>query len=527
MKKRKKKILLIAVLFLILVAAACYTVLIQPLLEKEEMVYEEGQIFSGNFKVEVVESGALTYILHDIAYNIDVNVTDETEDDEDEEDEDEELVQKYLEIEEVYALAGVHVMAGDPLLRFSESSVAAVRSLLQSALINAKADYNEAEIEYELAVLEAESTYEIQKINGKYAETIYEASNTQIQGDITSMELERQSLSEKTADLQEAVEEAEENYAEAKANYDAVYTNYMEYFYITDNVDSFTIGQTNYRNAKSTFERAESSLTQAKQNLQNNADQIAQLEQDIALAKASSTLNALTVQQTYSESKMNADNAEYIRSASLEGLLEDLQESKEEQKELEEKLADFEALVGTDGIVYATEDCLITEANYESGDTLETTGNLFSYATKEGMYITVDVTQEDIVTLDVGDVVSIDFNAYEEMYQGYIEAINTTATAAGSNTVSYQVTVHVIGTLDKLFDGMSANVSFVIEEKEETLYVERKAIVSQSDREYVYVKDGLAGRELIEVKTGLRNENYVEILEGITAEDTIYIPVKK
>ncbi len=526
MKKRKKRMILIVVLLMILIAAACYTVVIQPLLEKEEIVYEEGQVFNGNFKVEVVESGSLTYSIYDIAYDIDVNVATESEDEEEDEEE-EELVQKYLEIEEVYTLAGMPINVGDPLLKFSESSITAVRNLLQSALVNAKADYNEAEIEYELAVLEAESTYEMQKINGKYADTVYQASYSQVQGDITSMELEKQKLIGKTADLQEAVTEAEEAYAEAKQEYDEVYASYMEYFSETDNIASFTIGQNNYRNAKSAYERAESTLEQARQNLDNNQEQIAQLEQNMVLAKASSTIDKLTVEQTYSENKMNAENADYTRSATLEGLAEDLQESLEEQKALEEKLADFEALVGTDGIVYAKEDGLITEAAFESGDTLETTGNLFSYAVENGMYITVDVTQEDIVTLAVGDAVSIDFGAYEDIYQGYIESINTTATAAESPTVSYQVTVHVIGTLDKLFGGMSANVSFVIEEREETLYVERKAIVEQNGHEYVYVKDGLTGKTLKEVETGLRNENFVEILSGITQEDIIYISVKK
>ena len=74
---------------------------------------------------------------------------------------------------------------------------------------------------------------------------------------------------------------------------------------------------------------------------------------------------------------------------------------------------------------------------------------------------------------------------------------------------------------------MTANVSFVTKEKTDAIYVQRKAIVEENGKTYVYVKNGLAGRTLTEVETGLRNESYVEIISGITAEDTVYVPVQK
>ena len=52
------------------------------------------------------------------------------------------------------------------------------------------------------------------------------------------------------------------------------------------------------------------------------------------------------------------------------------------------------------------------------------------------MRISVDVTQEDIVDLQVGDAVDITFTAYpEDTYTGSILSINTTATSDYSNTV--------------------------------------------------------------------------------------------
>ena len=524
--KKKKRLILILAGLVILVCAACYTVLIKPLLEKEEVVYEEGQVHQGEFVVEVVESGSLEYTIQNITYDVDVNVADnEEEDEEDEEEDDDELVQKYLEIEEVFVASGMPVKAGDALLKFSEDSVDAVRKLLQAALVNAQADYNEAEIEYKLAVLEAESSYEMQKINGKYVDGIYKDSKSQIDNNITSMELEIQTLSGKTASLQEAVDEAQENYNEAKASYETIYDNYMMYYNNIDNIVSTMDAQNGYLNEKNTYERAESSLEKAKENLQSNQEKIEDLEQEIALAKAKSVIQKLETEQSYYENKISADNAEYSLNATLEGLVEDLNEAEEEKETFEKKLADFEKLVGENGTLYASEDGLITAVSYDAGDTLEQVGNLFSYATEETLHITVDVTQEDIVTLTVGDEVRVTFSAYEEPFVGFIESINTTATSAETPTVSYQVDIRVIGSLDQLFGGMSANVAFVTAKKNDAVYVERKAIVEENGKEYVYVKDGLMGKVLTEVETGLRNESYVEILSGLSALDTVYVRV--
>lgn len=526
MTKKHKKILIGIVFLLVLIIAACYTVFIQPLLEKEEIVYEEAEVFKGPLTVQVVESGSLEYTIHNITYDIDVNVTEEDDDEDEEEEDEEELVQKYLEIEEIYAASGTSVTSGAALLKFSDDSVEGVRKLLQNALINAEADYNEAETEYKLAVLEAESNYEIQKITGKYAGTIYSDESSLVGNDITAMELEIQNRTANIASLEEAVDEAQENYNEVKAEYDEIYYSYMNHYTSTENAPSFMIAQNNYLNAKNSFERAESSLEQAKQNLENNAEQIEKLQQEVVLAKAKSTIDKLEVQQTYSENKLNSENAEFSLNVTLESLIEDLEEAEEEKVVLEEKLAAFEKLVGEDGIVYATEDGLVTAVNYSAGDTLERVGTLFSYATEDTMSITVDVTQEDITTLAVGDKVTIKFSAYEEAFEGYIESINTTATSAETPTVSYQVVIHVIGTLDKLFGGMSANVSFVTAEKEDTIYVQRKALMEENGKTYIYVKNGLVGKTLTEVETGIRNQNYVEILSGVTAEDTIYVPVQ-
>lgn len=520
MSKKKKKLILVVLLFILLLAAAGYTVFIAPLLEKEVVEYTPAEVYRGAMVVGVTESGYLEYEVHDITYDLDLTVTDES-DDEDDEDE-EETVQKYLCIEEVYAAQGQMISAGDAMLKFTEDSVSQVRKMLENALVDAKVEYNDAESEYRLAVLEAENTLKMQDTAAKYADDIYNATSSSINDEIASLELQITQLNAKIPDLEEALTDAGEGYAEAKAAYEDAKTKYEATE--INNASNFFAMQSEYSNAKSALERIENSMEQAQKALDNNAEQIEKLSSQLQNLKAKKSIEKMEAKQEYEETVISGENAKYSYEATMESLEEDLKEAEEEKKAMEEKLADFEALVGDDGILYAPNDGKVTQVGYSSGDTLERTGTLFSYIMEEGMTVSVDVTQEDIVSLNVGDSVNIEFAAYEdETYLGTIYSIDTTATSADTPTISYTVVINVEGSLDKIYGGMSANITFVTESREDTLYVSRKAVIEENGKTYVYVKGLLGDKEKQEVETGIRNESSVEILSGLDENDTIYI----
>ena len=285
----------------------------------------------------------------------------------------------------------------------------------------------------------------------------------------------------------------------------------------TDNTVNFMTIQNGYLSARSKYQQAKSALTQAEDALSENESAITDLQNQLVAAQAKQKIDKLDTEETYQEAVITGQNAQTTYNATVEDLKETLQE----------QLQAFEDFVGSDGIIYATEDGVITEVSYEAGDRLTTTGALSSYATSDDMRISVDVTQEDIVDLKVGDAVDITFTAYpEDSYTGSILSINTTATSDYSNTVSYTVEISVEGELEQLYGGMTADVIFVTEEKEDVLYVSRKAIVEENGKTYVYRKAALGGRELAEVETGITNGVDIEILSGLEEGDTIYLASK-
>ncbi len=520
--KKQKKLILAGIALFLLILAASYTVFIAPLLQKEQWIYKEETVERGTLKVGVTESGSLEYNTKSIDYDLNLDVSD---DDEDDSDDDDDTVQKYLKIEEIYAASGQRVTEGEELLKFTEDSVEAVRALLQNAVVEAQSDYAEAESTYELSLLEAQTDYDTQKISASYAASIRNTSGTSVTNNVASLQVQLEQKQANTASLQEKLTQAQEDYQDALETYEAAKEGYEGAG--TDNTVNFMTIQNGYLSARTKYQQAKSALTQAETAVTDNENAIAELTNQLAAAQAKQKIDKLDTEETYQEAVINGQNAQTTYNATVEDLKETLQEAEETKEKREEQLQAFEDFVGSDGILYATEDGVITEVSYEAGDRLTTTGVLFSYATSDDMRISVDVTQEDIVDLQVGDAVDITFTAYpEDSYTGSILSINTTATSDYSNTVSYTVEISVEGELEQLYGGMTADVIFVTEEKEDVLYVSRKAIVEENGKTYVYRKTALGGRELAEVETGITNGVDIEILSGLEEGDTIYLASK-
>ena len=520
--KKQKKLILAGIALFLLILAASYTVFIAPLLQKEQWSYKEETVERGTLKVGVTESGSLEYNTKSIDYDLNLDVSD---DDEDDSDDDDDTVQKYLKIEEIYAASGQRVTEGEELLKFTEDSVEAVRALLQNAVVEAQADYAEAESTYELSLLEAQTDYDTQKISASYAASIRNTSGTSVTNNVASLQVQLEQKQANTASLQEKLTQAQEDYQDALETYEAAKEGYEGAG--TDNTVNFMTIQNGYLSARTKYQQAKSALTQAETAVTDNENAIAELTNQLAAAQAKQKIDKLDTEETYQEAVITGQNAQTTYNATVEDLKETLQEAEETKEKREEQLQAFEDFVGSDGILYATEDGVITEVSYEAGDRLTTTGVLFSYATSDDMRISVDVTQEDIVDLQVGDAVDITFTAYpEDSYTGSILSINTTATSDYSNTVSYTVEISVEGELEQLYGGMTADVIFVTEEKEDVIYVSRKAIVEENGKTYVYRKTALGGRELAEVETGITNGVDIEILSGLEEGDTIYLASK-
>lgn len=519
-RRTKRGLAALCVVIGIMIAAACYTVFIKPSQNVQQWAYREQTVQQGTLKSGVTESGTVAFGITSQIYDLDVS-TDDDSDDEDEED-----GQNYLKVEEVYVAVGQRIQEGDQVYRFTKDSIDSVRKALTYEKTEAQIALANAQTDYEIGVLEAELSRNETLLGTSLAQTTYDTAIARLSNDMAAKSLEIQQLLKEIYQLQ--CDLTAEEYLEEKSDIVEAYEDAIEGVadasedYVTNRVDAAQAFQT----AKMSYEQFFSQFDESNQQIQDKIDEVHEIEADMIYDQQLLEKELLAAQQELNTSAVNGEIADVKYQSSLTGYENALSKAQRELEEASSKLDAFDEFVG-DGTVLAAGSGIVTEVGYEAGDSLMNAGTLIAFAKADEMTVSVDVSQEDVVAMKVGDTVEISFSAYEgETYQGVIESITTTATSRNSATISYPVVVSIQGDTTLLYSGMTADVTFVTEEAENVCYVLRKAVVSEDGKSQLYIKSGDA-YVLTPVTTGFQNSEYIEIKtenqNGINAGDKYYI----
>jgi len=140
--------------------------------------------------------------------------------------------------------------------------------------------------------------------------------------------------------------------------------------------------------------------------------------------------------------------------------------------------------------------------------------------------IRVDIPETDIVKIATGIETDITLDAYgsDVMFDGVVTEIEIGETVI-QDVVYYKVTVVLIedDREYQIFNGMTADVTFYTEEKENVLYVPQRVVRADGARRIVRVVNNGEVRE-VEVITGLRGDNgLIEIVSGLSEGDEVVI----
>lgn len=517
-RRTKKSLALLCAAAVIIIAAACYTIFIKPAQNVEHWEYSEQTVQHGTLKSGVTESGTVEFGITSQIYDLDVSTDSDDEDDDDDEEDDE----KYLKVEEVYVAVGQRVQEGDQVYRFTQDSIDSVRKALTYEKTEAQIALATAQTEYEIGVLEAELSRNETRLDTSLAQTAYDTAIARLSNDMAAKNLEIQQLLKDIYKLQ--CDLTDEEYLDEKSDILEAYEKAIEGVedasedYVTNKVDA---AQT-FQSAKTSYEQFFTQFDDSNQQIADKIDEVHQIEEEIVYNQNLLEKELLAAEQSLKTSTVSGEIADVKYQSSLTGYENALSKAQRELEEATEKLNAFDEFVG-DGIVSSEGSGIVTEIGYASGDYLTNTATLIAFAKAEEMTVSVDVSQEDVVMMKVGDTVELSFSAYEgEIYNGVIQSITTTATSRNSATISYPVVVSIQGDTSKLYSGMTADVTFVTEEAENVSYVLRKAVVEENGRSQLYTKSG-EEYVLTPVTTGFSNGAYIEVKDGINAGDRYYI----
>ena len=530
-KKKKSKKKLIKLIMIIaaaaaLVLAAVYTTVIKPAQSEDKYVYKESKVTKGDLVKGIMESGTVSLASSSVDYDLDIEETEESTDDSDDDDDDDTSTH-YLEVENVSVTTGQRIAKGDELFSLSQTSIDAVRRNLEEEKADDEIALEEAQSELSVQKLTAKGTQNSSQTSSSVASSLYSATVDELNADIESYTAEIQNLQAEVTQL--VADRADEDLWTAKKEAQTALTTAKNVYDATDvtNAAAYVANYEAYTKAKDAYDKAVDAIDTINDSIDDDNDKILDDQKLLEEAQAQLDHNVMKAKQTYESAAANGKASSDVYGYTVDSLQETVDEAQDTLDDASDSLTDFESFVGDDVIIRSDGAGLVTAVNYDEGDKLTDTGAMITYV-KDGAYtVSIDVSEEDVSSIKIGDSVTIVFSAYpDETYTGTISEISTTSSDDHQTTVSYPVTVSIDGDTSKLYGGMTADVTFVTDEKANVIYVSRKAITyDESGNAFVYVKSG-NDYKLSPVTVGFTDGTSIEIKSGLSEGDSVYIATK-
>jgi len=217
--------------------------------------------------------------------------------------------------------------------------------------------------------------------------------------------------------------------------------------------------------------------------------------------------------------------------------------------------------------IYSPADGTISSLGVELGErvlgTQQMTGTeLLRVANLNNMEVEVDVNENDIVKINIGDSTKIQVDAYlKKEFKGIVTSISNSASTAttADQVTNFKVKVRILkesyqdllqgkpATYSPFRPGMTATVDIITKRKEKVIGVpissvvvktdtaatkkyevkdepEDKKVVAKNDKKFecVFVKEGNKAKIRI-VKTGIQDDTNIEITSGLKKGDVVII----
>ena len=187
-----------------------------------------------------------------------------------------------------------------------------------------------------------------------------------------------------------------------------------------------------------------------------------------------------------------------------------------QRAQLEETLLEL-LTIQRDGAVLASADGSVYSVDHSN----EAATSVVTLSADEKMSVTISVDEADILSLEVGQTVTVSVSSVsEDSFEGTLTEINRTSSSSGTYSAVIEIAKE-----EGMLSGMTASASVRIEGVDDAILIPIEALHKTSDGAYVYTTYNEELQEYggkVDVVTGLENSTYVEIKSGLSVGDTVY-----
>lgn len=206
--------------------------------------------------------------------------------------------------------------------------------------------------------------------------------------------------------------------------------------------------------------------------------------------------------------------------------------------------------------IYSPMDGVVTQLNVELAERVLGSGfsqgtNIMTVANLSNMEAVVDVDENDVVLISVGDTANVTVDAFgDRVFHGVVTEIGNSAKSAGFGTqeqvVNFSVKIKLLDLDTNLRPGMSCNSDIETETVENVISVPIQSVTARTDvpgnddttkvedkssngtrkskinkpKEVVFLADD-GKAKIVVVKTGISDDNYLEIKSGLNVGDEV------
>ncbi len=428
-----------------------------------------------------------------------------------------------LTVEEVLVTEGQEIAEGDPIYRILQDSIDQIREELTADAADAQVTWEQTQTQLSMTRLEAQQKYET---DTAYGETLAQAEyNNSIR-----------ELQEAAADIDEQIIDTQEELAELNEQLVKYQTDLAEEQKILKNAE-FVVKNTDMKTeayswitaenareeAEAVIETLEEEIETASASIEETSAKLEELADEKTEAQKALELGLIDAQAQLSLRTLAFNNASERYAVSV-GMGEyEAGAAQSDYEEAAEKLAEFDAVLG-EGVITSGYHGIVTEISLSEGDSVDTGTTLLVLGDYDETTVTVSLQASDLENVSEGDNVKVFIAAYpEEAFTGAVEEIGDAAYDSSTGTTYSDVTVKLSGDTAKLYDGMSAQLTFITKETREVTYVSNRAVYRENGKSYVKMRDEAGNAVPVEVVTGFSDGTSVEIKEGLSEGDVVLV----
>lgn len=371
---------------------------------------------------------------------------------------------RLLTVEEVYVKVGEEIKAGDPILKVTADTLSDIRQGFAEDVTDAKEVYDQMLTQQQQTENEAAALLKENQLYSAYADTEY---NLAVQELADAVEEILESIAETQESLMEDQEELaalEETLKEQKSVLEsAVYV--VEYEDRLSNTYSWLAAVNARVDMETTIENLETQIETLTDSVSDQEKTLLSLNAQLITAQKALETGTIEAESKRQTRKLSGDSAQEIYDVTTQLAGFETENAREDYEDALAKLAELDTYI-VDQIIYANQDGVITQVSVSAGDTLMQNTEMIALNSYDDVTIALTLDEDDMDAAGLGSRAEIVFSAFPDMiFEGEVTEIGDAQIDSNTNMTTYEVVVSILENGSKLYEGMSAEVTFTRSQK--------------------------------------------------------------